>query len=109
MLRPAYPGAAGGLRQRACSSRSQRVLYHLSLPALPGLLFLLITATPVEVFGCRNRGLMAAGVVLASTLAALGTTIVGARLQLRRDPNAVWWLASTLLLIIPAVILLPIA
>ncbi|MDF1577798.1 MAG: hypothetical protein P1P81_05065 [Desulfobulbales bacterium] len=42
-----------------------KLLGHLLLPALPVLIFIIVAAMPVEVVGCRLRGLLAAGIALA--------------------------------------------
>jgi len=62
--------------------------------------------TPVVLFGCVNRGLLALAVVLLST----GTAVLTLRLSLRaRVQNPLlssWWLISTLILILPLVLVI---
>ncbi len=82
------------------------LLRHILLPAIAPLLFFVVAATPVEVLGCRTRGLLAFAIALASVLAGLGAAIMAVRGRLRSEPNTGWWIASALVLAIPAVVLL---
>lgn len=79
---------------------------HILIPAAMSAIFFAVAWTPVEVFGCATRGLLAVSVSLISALAALGTAIVGLRGRLRGDPNATSWVISTLILTIPPIALL---
>ena len=87
----------------------KRILRHLIIPAVVSTVFLIIAAMPVQVMGCRNRGLLAVLVALIGGLAGLGAVIMGAIRKMRSDPNAGWWMASTLILVIPAVVIIIIA
>jgi hypothetical protein len=75
---------------------------HVILPAIVPALFFLVAATPVEVLGCRTRGLLAVAIALVGALAGVGTAIMGLKARLRVDPMARWWIASTGILAIPA-------
>lgn len=79
------------------------IKHHIILPAIIPALFFAVVATPVEVLGCRNRGLLAVSVALVGVLAALGAAIMGVKGRLRGDPHSYWWIASALILAIPAV------
>ncbi len=69
--------------------------------ALVGLYF-----TPKGVFGCANRGYMALGVVLLSTIGAVLTTWKGVCARRRGESDATgWWLVSTLILLLPIILL----
>lgn len=79
---------------------------HVLIPAIAPAAIVGLTFTPVEVFGCVGRGLLAVGVVLASTLAACATTAIAARARVRRDTGASErWLLSTLILLLPVALL----
>lgn len=82
---------------------------HILLPALAPLLFFVVAATPVEVLGCRNRGLLALTIAFASLFGAIYTSVKGAKCSRRRDPQSTRWLFSTLLLAIPPVALVILA
>jgi hypothetical protein len=87
----------------------KRIIYHIIIPAVMSTAFFAIASTPVEVLGCRTRGLLALLIALISGLAALGAAIIGAKGRVRGDTNAIWWVRSTLILVIPVVALILIA
>lgn len=82
---------------------------HILIPAVTPLLFFVVAATPVEVLGCRTRGLLAFAIALASVLAGLGAAIMAVWGRLRGAPNTHWWAVSALVLAIPAVALIILA
>jgi len=86
-----------------------RKVSHIILPAMMPAIFFLIAATPVEVLGCRTRGLLALLVALVSGLAALGAAIIAVRGQSRRDVPVPWWVASAGILAIPVIALIILA
>jgi hypothetical protein len=57
--------------------------------------------TPVSLFGCVTRGLMALTVVLVSAVAAFVTVGMAFRLKMKNDPAALWWIVSTGILALP--------
>lgn len=91
----------------------KRIVYHLILPALMPVLFFAVASTPVEVLGCLVRGLIALLIALISGLAALGAAIIGAKGgakgRARHDKNSIWWLMSTLILVIPVIAMILLA
>lgn len=82
---------------------------HIALPAIASILFFAVAATPAEVLGCRTRGLLALLIALLSALAGLGAAIMAIKGRLRGDPRSAWWIASALLLSMPAVALIVLA
>lgn len=86
-----------------------RIFRHIILPVALAAVFFAVVATPAEMIGCRNRGLLAVLIAFTSALAALGATIVGVLRKNRKDPDAQWWILSTLLLVIPPVALILLA
>jgi ATP/ADP translocase len=91
----------------------KRIVYHLILPALMPVLFFVVASTPVEVLGCLVRGLIALLIALISGLAALGAAIIGTKVGskggTRHDKNSIWWLMSTLILVIPVIAMILLA
>ncbi len=87
----------------------KRVARHLIFPAAMPVLFLIIALTPVEVLGCFVRGLIAMLIALISGLAALGAAVIGLKRRVCRDPNATWWVLSTLILVIPVIAMILLA
>jgi hypothetical protein len=59
--------------------------------------------------GCRNRGLLALLISLICGISALGTAIIGTKGTIRGDSNSIWWVMSTLILILPVVALVVLA
>jgi len=82
---------------------------HIILPFLAPLLFFAVAATPVEVLGCRTRGLLAFAIALVSVLAGLAAAIMAIKGRLRGDSHTHWWIGSALILAIPAVSILILA
>jgi hypothetical protein len=79
---------------------------HVALPALAPAAIVGLYFTPILLFGCINRGLLALAVVLGSTVAACLTARTGIRASRRHDPASAWWLLSTLILTLPIILLL---
>lgn len=86
-----------------------RRLRHIILPAFVPLIFLLVAATPVEAFGCRNRGLLALAIAVPAMLGALYAAVKAASAGRRRDSLARWWASTSLILAVPVVLLLILA
>ncbi len=87
----------------------RRMLNHIILPALLPFAFLIIGSTPVEVLGCSNRGLIAFLIALISGLTGIWTALRGASSRMRDDPSVQYWLASTLILVIPVILMILLA
>ena len=79
---------------------------HIAEPAVAPIAVIGLYFTPVLLFGCVNRGLMALTVVLISTVAAFVTTGLGLRAKAQNHPSSSWWLSSTLILLLPIVLVL---
>lgn len=79
------------------------------IPAFMPVLFFVVASMPVEVLGCRARGLIALLIAFISGLAALGAAIVGGKGRVCGDRNAIWWVTSTLVLVIPVIAMIVMA
>jgi hypothetical protein len=79
---------------------------HIALPAVAPAAVVGLYFTPVQLFGCVNRGLMALVVVLISTAAACVTAGIGLRAKAQERAASHWWLVSTLILVLPIVLVL---
>ena len=84
----------------------KQVLYHVIVPALMPAAFFAIAFTPVHVFGCRGRGLLALLTAFISGLAALTATVVAHKRRGRGDTIGAWWAISTLILLLPVAALI---
>lgn len=80
-------------------------LRHVALPALAPLSLVALYFTPLTVISCRDRGLLALGVVGISTIAALVCAAVAVRAS-SQDRAAARWILSAVILALPAALLL---
>ncbi len=87
----------------------KRIVYHVIIPAIMPAVFFVIASIPVDVLGCRTRGLIALLIALLSGLAALGAAIIAAKGRTRGDTYAIWWVASSLILTLPVIALIILA
>lgn len=83
----------------------EAILRHVALPALAPAAIIGLSFTPVLLFGCVNRGLLALAVVLLSAGAAFVTVGIGLREQ-ARGRSSVRWIISTIILTTPLVLVL---
>lgn len=86
-----------------------RLTRHVVIPATMPAVFFLVAFTPVSVLGCRNRGLLALLVALASGLWAVNAAAVAARGRARGDADSFWWVISSMVLAIPVVAMIVMA
>jgi hypothetical protein len=99
-------------QQVVCRIQSQEtpqmnpLIGHIFLPAIAPAAVIGLYFTPVEAFGCVNRGLMALAVVLVSTVAAFITVGIGLRMRALNPASSNWWLVSTLILVLPIALVL---
>ncbi len=91
----------------------QKLIYHILIPAFAPIIFYRIVITPVEILGCRTRGLLAFSTALLSGLAALAIAFIQVRRKARGDSGSIkdtaWWTATILILAIPVIALLVLA
>ena len=78
---------------------------HVVLPAFAPAAIVALYFTSVSALGCVYRGLLALAVALLSTLAACLTAAFGARARRHAPERMVWWMISTLILLLPVVLL----
>ena len=84
---------------------NRTLLRHVAFPAVAPAAIVGLYFTPVLLFGCVNRGLLALAVVLLSAVAAFITVAIGFREQARGRASA-WWLITTVILTTPLVLVL---
>jgi len=79
---------------------------HVFLPLLAPIAIIGLYFTPKDVFGCANRGYLALAVVLIALFGAFATMIRGIA-EMRQETTAShWWIVSTLILLMPALLVL---
>ena len=85
------------------------IILHAIVPAIMPLLFLAVALTPVELLGCKTRGLIALSIALVSGLAGLGTAVMALKGRVKREAGSLRWIVTTLILTIPVVAMLVLA
>ena len=83
-----------------------RLTRHVLVPTIAPLAIVGLYYTPVALMGCVNRSLVALAVVLASLLVGIATGLMGLRARSRNDRSSPWWMATTLILALPALLVL---
>ncbi|MEJ2192540.1 MAG: hypothetical protein P8Y39_09385 [Nitrospirota bacterium] len=71
--------------------------------------FLLVASMPVDVLGCRNRGLLAVGIAIVGALGSLGASMRAVVGRTRSEPHTYWWVLSALVMMMPAVVVVVLA
>jgi len=82
---------------------------HLLLPGIAVVLFCAVAATPVEALGCRNRGLLAFGIALASGLCGVGAALLAVKRAAQKRDDARLAALAAVVAAIPVVALLVLA
>ncbi len=67
------------------------------------LLFFAVALSPVNLLGCRTRGLLVLMIALAYGLSAVFAAIKALKGRLRGDADSHWWMITTIILTIPVV------
>ena len=86
----------------------KKITLHIVTPALAAIIFFAIAALPVELFGCFNRGLIAAFVALGTCVLGIVAAVKAVKGKIRGEANSSLWIISALIFAIPAIfIVLP--
>lgn len=78
---------------------------HVALPSIAPAALIGLYFTPVLLFGCVNRGLLALAVALLSAVGAFVTVGIALRLRMLGEASG-WWVVSTIILTAPLALLL---
>lgn len=81
----------------------KNITKHILYPATTTAIFFSIAMLPVELLGCRNRGLIAAGVAIAAGIAGISAAIKAIISRIRGDSSSYLWMASAIILAVPAI------
>ena len=76
---------------------------HFVIPMMITAIFLAVAALPVEILGCRNRGLTAAGIALAAGILGIVAAVRAVLGKIRGEEKTSMWMASALIFAIPAI------
>ena len=85
------------------------IVRHAIVPAIMPVLFLAVALTPVDLLGCKTRGLIALSIAFVSGLTGLGTAVMALKGRLKREAGSERWIVTTLILTIPVVAMLVLA
>ena len=77
---------------------------HVVLPAVAPVAVVGLYFTPVSLFGCVNRGLMALAIVFLSAIAASVTIGIALRTRMKNEASSGWWIVSTIILTLPLIL-----
>jgi len=78
---------------------------HIALPAVAPVLIVGLYFTPVIVFGCVARGLIAVSIALISAVFAFITIGFAFSALKRHDPISRWWALSAMIFTLPLALL----
>ncbi len=78
---------------------------HVVIPAVAPIIIVGLYFTPVTVFGCANRGLIAVSVSLISAICAFVTIGLGISARMRHDSTSLRWFLSAMIFTLPLVLL----
>jgi hypothetical protein len=85
------------------------IIHHAIVPAIMPALFFAVALTPVDLLGCKTRGLIAFSIAFVSGLAGLGTAGMALMGRVKGAAGSEKWIVTTLILTIPVVALLVLA
>jgi hypothetical protein len=81
----------------------KNITKHVIIPTIAPAIFFLTASLPVELLGCRNRGLIVASVAVAAGIGGIVAAVKALKGKMREDANSSLWMASALILAIPAI------
>ncbi|MEW6674159.1 MAG: hypothetical protein AB1427_20895 [Thermodesulfobacteriota bacterium] len=81
----------------------KKIARHLLIPAAATVIFFIIAFLPAEFLACRNRGQISVCIALAAGLLGIFAAVEALISRVRGDENSVLWMASALILAIPAI------
>jgi hypothetical protein len=85
------------------------VVLHFILPGLMPALFFAVALSPVDLLGCKTRGLIALSIAFVSGLAGLGAAVMAMKGRTRREAGSEKWIFTALIFTIPVVAMLVMA
>jgi hypothetical protein len=79
-----------------------KITKHIMIPANVTVIFFVIAALPVDVFGYRNIGLIAASIAVGAGLLGIVAAVRAIICKVRGDTTSSLWMMSALILAVPA-------
>jgi hypothetical protein len=81
----------------------KKIAKHVIIPVLVAAVFFVVVSLPVELLGCRNRGLIAALMAIIAGMLGIAAAVKALMGRVRGDEKSFLWMASALILAIPAI------
>lgn len=81
----------------------KKIAKHVIIPAIVPAIFFAVASLPVELLGCRNRPLIATLVAITAGILGIVAALRALMAKVRGDTNSFLWMASALILAIPAI------
>jgi hypothetical protein len=85
------------------------VVRHFILPGLMPVFFFAVALSPVDLLGCKTRGLIALSIAFVSGLAGVGAAVMALKGRARREVGSEKWIFTALILTIPVIAMLVLA
>lgn len=79
------------------------VIRHFIVPAIMPVLFFAVAFSPVELLGCRTRGLIALSIAFVSGVAGLGAAVMALKGRVKGEAGSETWIFTALIVTIPVV------
>lgn len=90
-------------------SIKKNTLRHILIPVLVIVVFFFVVSLPVELLGCRNRGLIAVLIAIIAGITGIAAAVKALIGKVRGDSNSYLWMTSALILAIPSIFIVLIA
>lgn len=81
----------------------KKITKHVMIPAAVTAIFFAIALLPVDILGCRIRGLIAAFTAIFAGIFGIVAAARALMGKMRGDANTSLWIASALIFAIPAI------
>jgi len=85
------------------------LIRHFLIPAIMPAIFFSVALSPVDLLGCRTRGLIALLIAFVSGLAGLGAAVMALKGRAKSEAGSEKWILTALILTIPVVAMLVLA
>ena len=86
-----------------------RITKHVTVPLIALSVFFFVASLPVEILGCRDRALTVSVIAIAAGLLGIASAVRGVTGKARGEAGSFLWMASALILAIPAIFIVLIA
>ena len=91
------------------SMKKNSVVRYFIIPAIIPVLFFAVALSPVDLLGCKTRGLIALSLAFVSGLAGLATAGMALKGRLKGEPGSEKWILTALILTIPVIAMIVLA